>query len=152
MSTIHRRAFYVSTYPIYISGKNKIKWNSKTIIQKEDSLPQGCSSGWGSSTLAPRWLKEFQIRVHEEQKIRISKQLMKESSTSHPQLRQEKAKMYEHRKYFSSFSFANTGGERKMTRQSKAKAREGKVRKTKARQGKEQKGKARQRQDKEKNS
>lgn len=31
-----------------------------------------------------------------------------------------------------------------MTRQSKAKAREGKVRKTKARQGKEQKGKARQ--------
>lgn len=73
---------------------------------------------------------------------------MKESSTSHPDLSQEITKMYEHRKYFSSFSFANTGEERKMARQSKAKVREGKVRKAKARQGKVKKERARQRQGK----
>lgn len=43
MSANLRRAFYESTYPRYILKKNKIKQRSKTIIQKEDSLPQGCS-------------------------------------------------------------------------------------------------------------
>lgn len=76
MSANLRRAFYKSTYPRYISGKNETKQNYKTIIQKEDSLPQGCSWGWGSSTLAPCWLKEFQIREFKEQKMWISKQLM----------------------------------------------------------------------------
>lgn len=96
----------------------KKKQAMRSLFRNEDSLPQGCSRGWGSSAPTPCWLKEKNFKYErgrrtKETNLKATNERQESwGSTFCSKLTLEVVEMYKQSRDFflSSFSFANSWG------------------------------------------